>query len=208
MPFGNIGIRRSHEQCKSAACHDDVTAQFVIVAVHNEVDHSNQGISGAMDARRRETLLLWFIQGVVVEAYAGLGIIGWITAMVMRHCLRKQWYIFYPCQPYFAVFVHFFLALFGVGLTIRTRHEVPTLNDWLIIYRSYTNEDLAEEIRFLREEMRNPYAAQGLGSQSAQRDLRALMNRHSAAIYVRRERAGDPVIQDSVVDFSGGLHLR
>lgn len=82
------------------------------------------------------------------------------------------------------------------------------MDDWLIIYRSYTNEELAEEIRFLRGEMRNPYSAQGLGSQSAQRDMRQLMERHGAAVRVRAERSGNPIIRDSVIDFSSGLSIR
>jgi hypothetical protein len=82
------------------------------------------------------------------------------------------------------------------------------MDDWLIIYRAYTPEELAEEISFLREEMKNPYSAQGLGSQSAQRDMRALQNRLSAAIRIRAESNGVRTIRDSVVDFSGGLNIR
>jgi hypothetical protein len=82
------------------------------------------------------------------------------------------------------------------------------MDDWLIIYRAYSAEELADEIVFLREETKNPYSAQGLGSQSAQRDLRALRERLSAAIRVRAERGGNPVIRDSVIDFSGGLNIR
>ncbi len=82
------------------------------------------------------------------------------------------------------------------------------MDDWLLIYRSYSAEELADEIVFLREEMRNPYSAQGLGSQSAQRDMRSLTNRLSAAVRVRDERNGVRAIRDSVVDFSGGLHIR
>jgi hypothetical protein len=81
------------------------------------------------------------------------------------------------------------------------------MNDWLVIYRAYTSEELAEEIIFLRTELRNPYSAQGLGSQSAQRDLRGLRDRLSAAVLVREERGGARVIQDSVVDFSLGLNI-
>jgi hypothetical protein len=82
------------------------------------------------------------------------------------------------------------------------------MDDWLIIYRSYTDEELAAEVTFLRKEMQNPYSAQGLGSQSAQRDLRQLQERHSAAVRVRSERNGVRFYQDSVVDFSGGIHIR
>jgi hypothetical protein len=79
------------------------------------------------------------------------------------------------------------------------------MDDWLIIYRSYSAEELANEITFLREEMENPYSAQGLGSQSAQRDMRQLRERLSAAVRVRAEYNGVRVIRDSVVDFSGGV---
>jgi hypothetical protein len=79
------------------------------------------------------------------------------------------------------------------------------MDDWLIIYRSYSVEEIAAEIIFLREEMKNPYSAQGLGSQSAQRDLRQLRERLTAATRVRGEQNGVRLIRDSVVDFSGGV---
>jgi hypothetical protein len=79
------------------------------------------------------------------------------------------------------------------------------MDDWLVTYRLYSAEELAEEIRFLREEMKNPYSAQGLGSQSAQRDMRELRNRLSAAFRVRAEQGGARTIRDSVVDFSYGF---
>jgi hypothetical protein len=81
------------------------------------------------------------------------------------------------------------------------------MNEWLVIYRSYTNDDLSEEITFLRDEVKNPYSAQGLGSQSAQRDLRELRNRLQAALQVRGERGGERLIRDSVVDFSRGPQI-
>jgi hypothetical protein len=81
------------------------------------------------------------------------------------------------------------------------------MDDWLIIYRAYSDEELAAEIIFLREESKNPYSAQGLGSQSAQRDLRELKNRLSAALRVRSERGGERTIRDSVADFSCGVNF-
>jgi hypothetical protein len=81
------------------------------------------------------------------------------------------------------------------------------MDDWLIIYRTYSAEELAAEIQFLKEELANPYSAQGLGSQSAQRDLNALKNRLSSALRVVSERGGVRLIQDSVVDFSRGLNI-
>ena len=81
------------------------------------------------------------------------------------------------------------------------------MDDWLVIYRLYSAEELAEEIRFLREEMKNPYVAQGLGSQSAQRDLRALRERLAAAFRVRAENGGTRIIRDTVADFSYGLNF-
>jgi hypothetical protein len=82
------------------------------------------------------------------------------------------------------------------------------MDDWLIIYRSYSVEELSDEIIFLRQELANPYSAQGLGSQSAQRDLRELKNRLSAALRVRGEQGGVRLIRDSVVDFSQGPQIR
>jgi hypothetical protein len=81
------------------------------------------------------------------------------------------------------------------------------MDDWLIIYRTYSDEELANEINFLKDELGNPYSAQGLGSQSAQRDLNGLKNRLSAALRVRGERGGVRLIRDSVVDFSQGLSI-
>lgn len=81
------------------------------------------------------------------------------------------------------------------------------MNEWLLIYRNYTAEELAAEIIFLKAEMANPYSAQGLGSQSAQRDIRLLRDRLQAAFQVRGENGGVRLIRDSVVDFSYGLNL-
>lgn len=81
------------------------------------------------------------------------------------------------------------------------------MDDWLIIYRSYSVDDLNTEITFLKEELGNPYSAQGLGSQSAQRDLRELRNRLTAAIRVKAEKGGTRLIRDSVVDFSQGPQI-
>lgn len=81
------------------------------------------------------------------------------------------------------------------------------MDDWLVIYRTYSAEELAREIEFLREELSNPYSAQGLGSQSAQRDLNSLKNRLSSALRVVGERGGVRLIRDSVVDFSQGIGL-
>lgn len=81
------------------------------------------------------------------------------------------------------------------------------MDDWLVIYRTYSAEELAREIEFLKEELGNPYSAQGLGSQSATRDLNALKNRLSSALRVVSERGGVRLIRDSVVDFSQGSGL-
>lgn len=76
------------------------------------------------------------------------------------------------------------------------------MDEWLLIYRSYSPEEILIEITFLRTELSNPYTAQGLGSQSAQRDLRMLRDRLSAATRVKNEQGGINLIVDSVVDFS------
>lgn len=81
------------------------------------------------------------------------------------------------------------------------------MDDWLVIYRTYSAEELAREVEFLKEELNNPYSAQGLGSQSAQRDLNSLKNRLSSALRVVGERGGVRLIRDSVVDFSQGIGL-
>jgi hypothetical protein len=81
------------------------------------------------------------------------------------------------------------------------------MDDWLFIYRTFTPEELAREIEFLKQEVGNPYSAQAMGSQSAQRDLNNLKNRLSSALRVRGEQGGKRLIVDSLVDFSHGTGI-
>jgi hypothetical protein len=81
------------------------------------------------------------------------------------------------------------------------------MDDWLFIYRTFTPEELAREIEFLKQEVGNPYSAQTMGSQSAQRDLNNLKNRLSSALRVRGEQGGHRLIVDSLVDFSQGTGI-
>jgi ribosomal protein L29 len=77
-------------------------------------------------------------------------------------------------------------------------------DSWLIIYRSYSDAELDDEITWLREESRNIYVQQNLGQKGNQRDLTGIRQRLEKAIRVKMERAGTPLFQDSVADFSQG----
>jgi len=60
---------------------------------------------------------------------------------------------------------------------------------WMEIYRSYTTEDLAEEITQLKKDVRGAFTAQGSGGVNHQRDLGQLESRLQAAVRVQNERA-------------------
>lgn len=60
--------------------------------------------------------------------------------------------------------------------------------DWLTIYRTYSAAELAEEVTWLKVQMRNPFNAQGVGSKNYQRDVGELRGRLQAAIRVQQER--------------------
>lgn len=76
-------------------------------------------------------------------------------------------------------------------------------SDWQEIYRSYSAEELTEEIAKLKADLDGGFAAQGSGSTNHQRDTTQLQNRLHAAIRVRSERAGSRPPQVGRVDFSG-----
>ena len=61
--------------------------------------------------------------------------------------------------------------------------------NWMEIYRSYTPEELAEEITQLKKDVRGSFAQQGTGSVNHSRDLNMLENRLQAATRVQNERA-------------------
>lgn len=61
-------------------------------------------------------------------------------------------------------------------------------SEWIEIYRSYSAEELAEEIADLKLQLKRASGinSQGIGSKSYQRDLLHLQNRLHAAIRVQR----------------------
>lgn len=79
--------------------------------------------------------------------------------------------------------------------------------NWMEIYRSYTAEDLVEEMEQLRKDVKGSFASQGSGGVQHSRDLQELRDRLQAATRVQNERAargggGNP--HKGQVDFSGG----
>jgi hypothetical protein len=78
--------------------------------------------------------------------------------------------------------------------------------NWMEIYRSYTPEELAEEITQLKKDLRGGFTAQGSGSVNHQRDVSSLEARLQGATRVQNERAnrhqGNPM--KGTVDFRGG----
>lgn len=81
--------------------------------------------------------------------------------------------------------------------------------NWMEIYRSYTGEELAEEITSLKKDVRGAFSAQGSGGVNHQRDLGQLEARLQAAVRVQNERAhrntgGGPNPMKGRVDFSRG----
>jgi ribosomal protein L29 len=75
--------------------------------------------------------------------------------------------------------------------------------EWLTIYRSYSDGDLAAEVTSLKRQATN-LSSQTVGSQSYAQDLREVRDRLHAAITVQNERrtAGvNPSV--GVADFSG-----
>lgn len=73
------------------------------------------------------------------------------------------------------------------------------------VYRSYTSEDLAEELTQLRKDVKGSFASQGSGSTQHSRDLQELRDRLQAATRVQNERAnrGGGNSHKGRVDFSG-----
>lgn len=63
-------------------------------------------------------------------------------------------------------------------------------DQWMEIYRSYTTEDLSEEIAQLQKDVKGGFSSQGAGSVQHSRDLGELRDRLQAATRVKNERAG------------------
>lgn len=78
------------------------------------------------------------------------------------------------------------------------------MEDWLIIYRGYTSAELADEITWLRTQVRNPFNAQTEGSRSYARSTAEMRDRLSAATQVTAENAQvNTFVRHGTADFSG-----
>lgn len=82
--------------------------------------------------------------------------------------------------------------------------------DWIEIYRSYTDDELAEELNDLKKQLKSAggITGQGSGSVNYSRDLLHLQGRLHACVRVRGERSSSSFGPKAnghwgVADFSG-----
>ena len=76
------------------------------------------------------------------------------------------------------------------------------MEQWLIIYRGYSDDELALEVEWLRKQVRNPFGSQTEGNRSVTRSTAEMRDRLAAATQVATERAAEA----SAVP-GGGRHL-
>jgi hypothetical protein len=74
---------------------------------------------------------------------------------------------------------------------------------WLIVYRGYSDVDLASEVTWLRTQIRNPFSAQTEGGRSYARSTAEMRDRLSAATQVTAERTQTTFVRHGTADFSG-----
>lgn len=77
------------------------------------------------------------------------------------------------------------------------------VDEWLTAYRGYSSSELADEITWLRTQIRNPYNAQTEGNRSYARSTSEMRTRLSAAQQVTNERANLSHIRHGRADFGG-----
>ena len=78
------------------------------------------------------------------------------------------------------------------------------MEEWLKVYRGYSSAELAEEITWLRTQVRNPFNAQTEGSRSYARSTVEMRDRLSAATQISAENAqANTFVRHGVADFSG-----
>jgi hypothetical protein len=63
--------------------------------------------------------------------------------------------------------------------------------DWIVTYREFSDSELAEEITRLDAQRKNFMVSQTAGSKSFSRDLSAINEQFTAAMFVKRERRLD-----------------
>jgi hypothetical protein len=76
------------------------------------------------------------------------------------------------------------------------------VDEWLKIYRKYTDAELTAEITWLKTQIRNPFNAQTEGNRSYSRSTAEFRDRLSAALEVQAERSNSTP-RHGVADFSG-----
>jgi len=62
-------------------------------------------------------------------------------------------------------------------------------SDWMEIYRTYSSEELDEEVAQLKKDLKGSYSGQGVGAVNFQRDLSMLQSRLQAIARIRNEQA-------------------
>jgi hypothetical protein len=74
---------------------------------------------------------------------------------------------------------------------------------YLSIYRSYTNDELAEEIEALKTQLRDPYSSVGSGGNNASRDPEFIAAKLEGALKAQRERsAGKAGTRSTLASFN------
>ena len=76
------------------------------------------------------------------------------------------------------------------------------MDEWLKIYRKYTDQELSDEISWLKTQVRNPLNAQTEGGRSYARSTAEFRDRLSAALEVQAERSSTTP-RHGIADFSG-----
>ena len=76
------------------------------------------------------------------------------------------------------------------------------MDEWLMVYRSYSDSDLEAEITWLKTQVRNPFLTQTEGGRGVSRSTAEFRTRLAAAVMVQNERSStDP--RHGEPDFSG-----
>jgi hypothetical protein len=81
--------------------------------------------------------------------------------------------------------------------------SADAVNDWLIIYRGYTPDQIAAERATLQRWLSTPYDAQTQGSKSYQKNLEGIRSRLAALQRAVNEKSGVPSV--GIMDASAGI---
>jgi hypothetical protein len=77
------------------------------------------------------------------------------------------------------------------------------MDEWLQIYDSYTDEELTEEVTWLKTQVRNPFNAQTEGARSYARSTAEMRTRLAAATQIQQGRSNSSFVRHGRADFSG-----